>query len=466
MNDRLYRIVPGLSAKLQMGVDLLLVAFCIPFILNVSGAISQSNAIGLVALGLLAWLIAAAVVRLYSPCTPRSELDTLTMGAVASLSVVVVVAPAYTVVSPAFSLVELVELVLMIFAAISLNSILLRGRKVATWIPQDRVLIIGTGALGQETFRRLSNQNSGDQDVVGFLRFPDEPKTFRDISSPVLGEVGQLREILADWAVNEVYIAGRVLTHGAQMQEVVRLCENVGMPFAVPLHSLQYERALLLAPALEKAGDGYLHYLNSRPSPVQRAIKRLVDIVASAAALAVLSPLLVVVAILIKATSKGPIFFHQARSGLHGATFNLLKFRSMVVNAEEIKAKLQAQNEQAGPVFKMKRDPRITKVGRFIRKYSIDELPQLVNILRGEMSIVGPRPPLPAEVAQYKTWQRRRLSVRPGLTCYWQVGGRNNIGFEEWMRLDLRYVDNWSLAVDARLIMQTVPVVLRGTGAS
>jgi lipopolysaccharide/colanic/teichoic acid biosynthesis glycosyltransferase len=114
----------------------------------------------------------------------------------------------------------------------------------------------------------------------------------------------------------------------------------------------------------------------------------------------------------------------------------------------------------------MKRDPRITRIGRFIRKYSIDELPQLINILRGEMSIVGPRPPLPEEVAQYKTWQRRRLSVRPGLTCYWQVGGRNNIAFDEWMRLDLRYVDNWNLGVDARLIMRTVPVVLRGTGAS
>jgi lipopolysaccharide/colanic/teichoic acid biosynthesis glycosyltransferase len=152
--------------------------------------------------------------------------------------------------------------------------------------------------------------------------------------------------------------------------------------------------------------------------------------------------------------------------GLHGATFNLLKFRSMVVDAEALQEKLLAQNEQTGPVFKMRSDPRITKIGRFIRKYSIDELPQLVNILRGDMTIVGPRPPLPKEVAQYKVWQRRRLSVRPGLTCYWQVGGRNEIGFDDWMRLDLRYVDNWSLGIDAKLILQTFPVVLGGKGAS
>jgi len=144
----------------------------------------------------------------------------------------------------------------------------------------------------------------------------------------------------------------------------------------------------------------------------------------------------------------------------------MLKFRSMVVNAEELKAKLVAANEQAGPVFKMKRDPRITPIGRFIRKYSIDELPQLINVLRGEMSLVGPRPPIPAEVAKYEAWQRRRLSVRPGLTCVWQVSGRNEISFEEWMYLDMQYIDHWSLAQDFQLILKTVPVVLTGRGAS
>jgi lipopolysaccharide/colanic/teichoic acid biosynthesis glycosyltransferase len=138
----------------------------------------------------------------------------------------------------------------------------------------------------------------------------------------------------------------------------------------------------------------------------------------------------------------------------------------MVQGAEALKAQLASKNEQSGPVFKMKRDPRITAVGRFIRKYSIDELPQLINILRGDMSIVGPRPPVPSEVAKYEAWQRRRLSVRPGLTCVWQVSGRNEISFEEWMLLDMRYIDHWSLAQDLQLIIKTVPVVLTGRGAS
>jgi lipopolysaccharide/colanic/teichoic acid biosynthesis glycosyltransferase len=138
----------------------------------------------------------------------------------------------------------------------------------------------------------------------------------------------------------------------------------------------------------------------------------------------------------------------------------------MVINAEELKQKLLAQNEQSGPVFKMQRDPRITAVGRWIRKFSIDELPQLINVLRGEMTIVGPRPPVPAEVAQYEAWQRRRFSVRPGLTCVWQVSGRNEISFEEWMYLDMQYIDHWSLAEDLALIIKTVPVVISGRGAS
>jgi exopolysaccharide biosynthesis polyprenyl glycosylphosphotransferase len=212
--------------------------------------------------------------------------------------------------------------------------------------------------------------------------------------------------------------------------------------------------------------DGYLHFVTHAPAPHQKAIKRLFDISSSAAALVALSPLLLTVAALIKLTSRGPIFFKQKRVGLHGKPFEMLKFRSMVINAEELKEKLAALNEQTGPVFKMKNDPRITRIGRFIRKYSIDELPQLLNVLRGEMSVVGPRPPLPKEVEKYAAWQRRRLSVRPGLTCIWQVSGRNQISFEEWMYLDMQYIDNWTLMTDLSLILRTVPVVVTGRGAS
>jgi lipopolysaccharide/colanic/teichoic acid biosynthesis glycosyltransferase len=191
----------------------------------------------------------------------------------------------------------------------------------------------------------------------------------------------------------------------------------------------------------------------------------LFDIAGSAAALWVLFPMLLIVAALVKLTSSGPVFFRQVRVGLHGKKFHMLKFRSMVVNAEELKAKLQALNEQIGPVFKMKHDPRVTALGRFLRKYSIDELPQLVNVLRGDMTLVGPRPPVPQEVAQYEPWQCRRLSVPPGLTCLWQVSGRNEIDFQDWMYLDLQYIDHWNLGQDLNLLLKTLPVVVSGRGS-
>lgn len=188
-------------------------------------------------------------------------------------------------------------------------------------------------------------------------------------------------------------------------------------------------------------------------------IKRVIDVVCSFVGVLVLSPLFVVIAIIIKFTSKGPVFFSQKRVGRDGKEFKMYKFRSMVVNAEELKEKLAAQNEMSGPMFKMKDDPRVTKVGKFIRKTSIDELPQLFNVLKGDMSLVGPRPSLPKEVAQFEDWMYRRLEVKPGLTCYWQVSGRNNIDFEDWMKLDIKYVKEKNLWIDIKLIYKTVFVL-------
>ena len=189
------------------------------------------------------------------------------------------------------------------------------------------------------------------------------------------------------------------------------------------------------------------------------AIKRLIDITCSFVGILVLSPLFIIIAIIVKFTSKGPIFFSQKRVGRNGKEFDMYKFRSMVVNAEELKEKLAAQNEMSGPMFKMKDDPRVTKVGKFIRKTSIDELPQLWNVLKGDMSLVGPRPSLPKEVAQFEDWMHKRLDVKPGLTCYWQVSGRNNIDFEDWMKLDIRYVEERNLWIDIKLIFKTVGVL-------
>ncbi|SDP06823.1 exopolysaccharide biosynthesis polyprenyl glycosylphosphotransferase [Clostridium gasigenes] len=183
--------------------------------------------------------------------------------------------------------------------------------------------------------------------------------------------------------------------------------------------------------------------------------KRALDIVASLIGLIVLSPLIVIIGILIRIESKGPIIFSQKRIGLKGRKFEMYKFRSMVPNAEELKKKLLEQNEMSGPMFKMKEDPRITKTGKFIRKTSIDELPQLINVLKGEMSLVGPRPSLPKEVEKFESWMLKRLEVKPGLTCYWQVSGRNNIDFEQWMQLDLDYVNDRNFLLDIKLIVRT-----------
>lgn len=203
-----------------------------------------------------------------------------------------------------------------------------------------------------------------------------------------------------------------------------------------------------------------------KEKPLYDAIKRLFDILISGIALILLSPLLLLLVIMVRSDG-GPAIYYQNRVGKNGKTFRIFKFRSMCVNADspEMLAKLQAMNEMDGPAFKIKEDPRITKVGRFIRRTSMDELPQLVNILLGDMSIVGPRPPLVSEVKQYTEYQKQRLLVKQGLTCYWQCSGRNNISFDEWVELDLKYIRERSLWTDLKIILKTVPAVLSGNGA-
>ncbi len=195
-------------------------------------------------------------------------------------------------------------------------------------------------------------------------------------------------------------------------------------------------------------------------------LKRVVDFVMALVFLIALSPFCMVLAILIKLTSRGPVLYRQTRCGLGGRKFTVYKFRSMRADADLVREELAALNEMDGPVFKIKNDPRCTAVGAFMRKFSLDELPQLVNILKGDMAFVGPRPPLPEEVEKYERWQRRRLRMQPGLTCLWALEGRNKLNFKRWMELDLEYIDNWSPSLDWKIILKTIPVVLMGRGAS
>ncbi|MGC4114795.1 MAG: sugar transferase [Myxococcales bacterium] len=322
----------------------------------------------------------------------------------------------------------------------------------------EQVLMVGCGPLGRATAEDLQ-QGRRPRQVVGFLSLPSDPR--RSVEEPdCLGSSSGLERALARTPVHEVYLAGSPGDQQA-VQEAVRTCETLGVPFAVAINGLLLRRA-----TPQGTPDGYVHFAMGRASLLQAAIKRLFDVLASASALLALSPLLVGIAAAVKLTSRGPVFFRQLRVGQHGRPFHMLKFRSMVQNAEALQAALRHRNEQSGPVFKIQNDPRVTRIGRFLRKHSLDELPQFINVLWGEMSVVGPRPPVPGEVAKYEPWQRRRLSVRPGLTCLWQVSGRNGIGFRQWMYLDLRYIDHWSLRKDLALVLKTVPVVLHGQGAS
>ena len=249
-----------------------------------------------------------------------------------------------------------------------------------------------------------------------------------------------------------------------EIEESNHACQLRGIPTELLIGSMSLIDTL--HEVVEMPYGTAIRILPHRSAPIAHALMRLTDIFLAALALLILSPVLLLLMILVKATSHGPVFFVQKRVGLRGRHFPLIKFRSMVVNAEEIKDSLHHLNEMSGPVFKIKNDPRVTPVGKFLRKTSLDELPQLINVLLGHMSLVGPRPPLPKEVEKYEPWQRRRLSVRPGITCIWQISGRNNIDFDRWMKMDLSYIDTWSYMRDWYIMFKTIPAVLFHKGAS
>ncbi|MBI2686163.1 MAG: sugar transferase [Acidobacteria bacterium] len=248
----------------------------------------------------------------------------------------------------------------------------------------------------------------------------------------------------------------------AELEETFLLCDEEGVrsrvavDFFPHVHSDVYLERLGAAPMLTFSGAPH--------DEIRLLLKRFIDIVLAAASLALATPVMLAVALLVKLTSPGPLLFRQVRCGLNGRRFVLYKFRSMVADAEARRAELASLNERT-LVFKIKDDPRLTGVGRWLRKFSIDEWPQLWNVLRGDMSLVGPRPAIPSEVEHYQRWQRRRLRMRPGLTCLWVVEGRDGVDFERWMELDMQYIDNWSLALDWKIMLRTIPQVVIGKGA-
>ena len=296
--------------------------------------------------------------------------------------------------------------------------------------------------------------------VIGHLK-ADPSDNGVVLNRPLLGMLDDLEQILHSEIVDEVAIC-LPFSMEELIERAVYLCEQEGKVVRMPVAPV--ERMLTTGRLESIDGLGVYSLANGPDRAIGLLVKRLVDIVGAAFLMVAVSPVMAAVAIAIKRDSKGPVFFRQERVGLHGRVFKLVKFRSMCLDAEDQLEDLRHGNEINGHAFKLNNDPRTTGVGRFLRRSSLDELPQLWNVLWGQMSLVGPRPPLPNEVVNYDTWHRRRLSMKPGITGLWQVGSRHSPEFDHWVEQDLDYIDSWSLWLDFKIIARTLPAVLTGTG--
>ncbi|MBK8128533.1 MAG: sugar transferase [bacterium] len=326
-----------------------------------------------------------------------------------------------------------------------------------------RFLVIGTTEKAQRFLTTISEHPLWALSLVGFVDTDRKEAAAMPAELQYLGTPDDLASILHTHTIDEVVFA--VPTRQiADCTDMLALCEQEGVRAVILSNwfsslvahvstDIQYDQPVLI-------------YTSLRHKEWQILVKRLFDIGFSAGLLLVLGPMLLLIAFLIKIHDRGPIFYRWKVVGFNKEKFTGYKFRTMVVDADRLKAQLEAQNEMKGAVFKIRNDPRITPIGRLLRKFSLDELPQLWSVLKGDMSIVGPRPPLETELPRFDSWHRRKLSVKPGLTCLWQISGRSNItDFDEWVKLDLAYIDNWTLWLDFKILMKTIPAVLLGRGA-
>lgn len=340
----------------------------------------------------------------------------------------------------------------------------------AKGINTRNVLIVGSKDRARDVIKAVEDNRDTGYKILGCF---DIEKELIDTSvvngHKVLGVVKDLKDFLKDNIVDELIFAMpmRLIDEASRY---LTLAETMGVKARIipdwQLDHLMYQPGIAEIKIENFIGLHTMSLQTTPPNDGKLFLKMLFDLFAALFFLIIAIPVFILSAIAIKLFSKGPVFYKQERLGLNGRRFNLYKFRTMVVNADQMLSELKAHNEADGPAFKMKNDPRIIPwIGTFLRKTSLDELPQLINVLKGEMSLVGPRPPIPTEVDEYSIWQRRRLSMKPGLTCFWQIAPRrNDLSFNEWMRLDLMYIDTWSLFNDLKLIVLTLRSVLFGTG--
>jgi exopolysaccharide biosynthesis polyprenyl glycosylphosphotransferase len=359
----------------------------------------------------------------------------------------------------------ILNLIGLLAVRLSLNQLLQHYRKRG--YNCQSVVIIGKGKKAKKFADNILARAKWGYNILGFLSpkpaaVGSAKKLWRYRDIPCLGTVDDLPEIIKSQQVDWVVFAlENDQLHRAE--PAITVCQQMGARAAVLAN---FFPSLYTKMKPEEFFDcPILLYETPKPTGMNLVTKEVFDRVAAATGIIILSPILILASFAIKLSSKSPILFKQKRSGLNGKVFTMYKFCTMVPDAENLKGELARFNEMDGPAFKMEHDPRITRVGKWLRKTSIDELPQLFNVLKGDMSLVGPRPPLIDEVKQYDLWHRRRLSIKPGITCLWQIMGRNNVNFEKWMQLDLEYIDNWSLWLDTKILARTIPTVLTGKGA-
>lgn len=328
-----------------------------------------------------------------------------------------------------------------------------------------KLVIIGTGSRAEWFAKQVLQRNDFGYKLVGYI---DSKARFNNngLSDLAwLGDVDELHRIIANEVIDEVFIALPIKSQYAKIESAITLLEEQGI--MVHLFSDLFPHKLARSRAWEFEGTPVLSLHSGPPLTWRTEAKRVIDVIGSFLLLILSLPLLVLVGIAIKLESEGPIFFIQDRVALNKRRFRMLKFRTMRRDAEQRMKDIEHLNEKAGPIFKIRNDPRVTRVGRWLRKTSIDELPQLVNVFLGDMSIVGPRPLSVRDALRMEeAWQKRRFSVKPGLTCLWQVSGRSDLSFEQWMQLDLEYIDRWSLGLDWAILLRTIPAILTARGAS
>lgn len=328
------------------------------------------------------------------------------------------------------------------------------------------LVIVGCGPRGADFGRQVRKRVELGYLLLGYIddiRPPQNP--LHGGPERLLGPPSRTREILRGLEVDEVVVRLPIRSYYEEISQIISVCEEMGILIHVPADF--FASRLVHAYAEEPHGTPVLTLGDQTRSFGSGSMKRVIDVVGALLALIVLSPLLGLVAITVRLESRGPALFLQERAGLRNKMFTMVKFRTMRQGAEGKQKLLERQNEASGAAFKIEHDPRVTGVGRFLRKLSLDELPQFWNVLTGDMSLVGPRPLPRRDVERFdREWQRRRFSVKPGMTCLWQINGRHEVGFEHWMELDLQYIDSWSLSLDLDILAKTLPAVLRRTGAS